>query len=79
MITGQITLSGITDPGLVIILKVKETHPGLGFAPQSMQPTTVGNPARPAYNSVVLSWSNLDGFAAIKEILGQLAELPQEP
>jgi len=79
MTSGSVTINGIDDRGLVIILEVKERHEGkLGFNPQQLQPSNnPGNPPKQTYNNVILSWSQRPGLEAVMEVLHRLA--PEVP
>jgi hypothetical protein len=82
MTTGQLTLNGISEHDLVIILEIKQRHEGqLGFNPQQMQPAGAqGNPPKTTYNNVILTWNGHPGVEAIKEILHRLtSEKPYQP
>jgi hypothetical protein len=78
MTNGQLSLNGISDHELVIILEVKERHEGyLGFNPQEMQAVNEGNPARVSYNNVILTWTEPADVEVVKEILHRLT--PAKP
>ena len=74
MTNGQITLNGITDKQLIILLEVKSQHEGhINFTPQQMQPqVTQGQPPVQHYNNVILTWHAEQGVEAIKELLHKL-------
>ena len=74
MPTGQITLNGITDADLIMILQHKEKNPHLGFSPQALQVTQVGAPPnnRPGYNNCVLTWQNENVLRVVYAILDKL-------
>jgi hypothetical protein len=75
---GSITLNGIRDSELIVILKVKEKNESnLTFNPQQMQPAVeVVQPnnqqKQVGYNNVILHWQNEDGLKAVLEILHEL-------
>ena len=75
--SGQITLNGITDAELIIILQAKERDPALSFNPQGMQPQQVNRGAAgmvtASYNNVQLSWQNPTTLKTILEVLQQFA------
>jgi hypothetical protein len=76
MLTGTLTLNGIDDAQLIIVLQVKEQFPFLQFNPQGMQPAPRPGPpnqrAKCHYNNVAVSWGQDDGLTAIKELLTRL-------
>jgi hypothetical protein len=74
MTTGSVTMNGITDRDLVIILEVKEKHEGkLTFNPQQMQPV---NQPKQTYNNVTVGWTDHSALKGVQEILQRLA--PEE-
>jgi hypothetical protein len=73
MTSGSVTLNGISDHDLVIVLEVKQKHEGkLSFNPQQMQATTQGAPPASSYNNVILGWNGHPGLHAVREILERL-------
>jgi hypothetical protein len=79
---GNITLNGVLDSELIVILKVKEKNESnLTFSPQQMQPVMEvvqpGNHQKQVgYNNVILNWQNEDGLEAVLEILREFTHKP---
>lgn len=73
--SGSVTINGINDKELIIVLEVKERHEGkMGFNPQQMQAAnTAGNPLKQIYNNVILTWQEHVGLDGVKEILHRLS------
>jgi hypothetical protein len=73
MTSGTLTMNGVSDHDLLIVLEVKLKHEGkLIFNPQQMQAGVQGNPPVSTYNNVVLSWNGSTGLNALIEILRRL-------
>lgn len=72
--SGSVTLNGLTDAELIIVLQEKEKANNLfTFNPQAMQPANLGgNPPRSGYNNVTLGWNNPQGIHAVMHILHRL-------
>ncbi len=81
MISGQLTLNGITDAHLITILEIKERHREMVFNPAILQMVPRQMPQQQAlpqtYNNVVLSWTTENGLEGVKEILHRLTHKPQ--
>jgi len=81
---GSITLNGMTDADLVMILQIKEKHEStLDFSPQQLQATqTTANqpsPGKKFYNNVILIWKNNDGLKAVFQIVENLLREEKKP
>ncbi|QEE27281.1 hypothetical protein FTW19_04195 [Terriglobus albidus] len=77
MTSGSVTLNGLDDKQLVVVLEAKIRNEGkLFFNPQHIQQLPA-NPARPGgtmlNNNVIVSWQNEEGFKAGIEMQAQLA------
>ena len=80
MPTGTVTLNGISDAELIMILKEKEKVPSMTFPPNLMSQGTTQRagmqqpiPTSPAiYNNCQLSWTSDDGIKAVYSILHKL-------
>ncbi len=76
MITGSVTINGVSDEQLRMVLGVKiKNEDVLTFNPQQMQPT----PKQPSqsiqfYNNMVLGWRDHKGLKAVEEILVDLTK-----
>jgi hypothetical protein len=81
MTNGSITLNGITDQQLIVILEAKvKNERVLAFNPQQMQPVNQGAPGKPAkqtYNNVSLIWQNEDGARVGIDLLKRLLEVTE--
>jgi len=75
MTSGTVTVNGISDKEVVMILELKERHPGkFNFGLQQLQPTNLpGNPPTSVYNNAVFTWSSHETFEIIMEILHRLS------
>lgn len=72
MTNGSITINGITDPELLLILETKLKHEGhFFFTPQSMQPQ---NTQPQQYNNVTFTWGGDAGLQAVHELTEKLAK-----
>jgi uncharacterized protein YbcV (DUF1398 family) len=75
MTNGNVTVNGISDRDLVVVLEVKEKHEGkMVFNPQQLQ--TINNQpqcGKQTYNNVVLNWADHSGLKAVIEILQRLS------
>jgi hypothetical protein len=80
MAGGALTMNGITDRELVIILEVKEKHEGkMIFNPQQMQPQNQQPSGKQTYNNVMLNWQEHSGLKGVLTILERLsAEEPKQ-
>ncbi len=80
MITGSITLDGLDDRDLIVIMEVKQRHEGkLTFRPEQMQTVSQVNPPKSIYNKAILFWNDNSSMDGIKEILNRLSgERPPE-
>lgn len=74
-IGGSITLNGITDAQLIIILEVKEKNPQVHFNPQTLQAAqqNVGGTVRQFYNNATLNWQPA-GLQTIRDLMTRLIE-----
>lgn len=75
MITGQITLNGVSDTELIRILETKARHEGkFNFTPQQLQPTSqnVGGKAVPRYNNANLQWNSEEGGKIVIDLARKL-------
>ena len=77
MTNGQITLNGITDAQLILILKEKETLKGFGFEVHPLQRVAIVNtgPNRPqesGYNNAIFIWQNDAGLKEVMAVVGKL-------
>jgi hypothetical protein len=68
MVGGQITLSGISDKGIELIIEARDSHPGLIL--NQGQLTGASGSA-----NATLSWRDVDGLKALAEVLEKLATL----
>jgi hypothetical protein len=83
--TGTITINGLTDDDLIVILEEKKKGKGLGFNPANLQQVQIPAPAQPGqprgqqpgYNGVVVTWHNDETLQSVKAILRHL--LPDHP
>jgi hypothetical protein len=79
---GSITLNGIRDSELIVILKVKEkSESNLTFNPQQIQPVMEAvqpnnQQKQVGYNNVIVHWQNEDGLKAVLEMLHELVQRP---
>jgi hypothetical protein len=71
MTNGQITLNGISDANLILILQEKERLKSFNLNPQQLQQYNAG-PNMVAYNTCVLTWTNDEGLKAVHEVVGKL-------
>jgi hypothetical protein len=73
MTNGSVTLNGVTDKELVVILEAKIRNEGkIGFLPASVQQGG-GSAANPLNNQVLVTWPNEEGFKAVVHLLADLA------
>jgi hypothetical protein len=75
MITGQVTLNGISDIELIHILEAKSKHEGrFSFNPQQLQLTSQsqGGKVVPRYNNAILSWNSDEGGKIVLDLLRRL-------
>ena len=73
MINGHVTLNGITNEDLIMILQEKGKHPELGFDPQKLQSVNVGGqPPKQIYNSCILSWPNEPTLRVVYRVIHKL-------
>jgi hypothetical protein len=71
MTSGSITLNGVDDATLALVLKFKAEHEGTFlFNPSVMQ--MVGNPNKPVYNQMTFTWSSQGGVKTIIELLQRI-------
>jgi hypothetical protein len=73
---GHITLNGVTDAELILILQAKEKDRTMSFNPQTMQPVQEnrgGQVVTSVYNNVTLAWGNAAALRFIIELLQQIA------
>ena len=83
MPTGHITLHGITNAQLILILQEKERDPRIVFYPQALHPVPPsqnpsGEPAKNGqiYNNAVLGWTDSAALKTIVELLRKLELSP---
>jgi len=71
---GSITINGISDSELVLILDFKIKHEGkFTFNPQQLQVARAAQPdLETLYNNAIFSWPNEQGLQVIHEIIGKL-------
>jgi hypothetical protein len=73
---GQITLNGITEAQLILILQQKDRLKQFGFNVQQCQQVlitvTPGQVGVPGYNNAILSWQNEDGLKEVHEVVAKL-------
>jgi hypothetical protein len=76
MINGHISLNGVTNDDLIMILHEKGKHPDLIFDPQKLQPVNVGGQSgqapRQIYNSCILGWPNEQTLRVVYRIVHKL-------
>jgi hypothetical protein len=80
--TGNVTMNGITDAELVMILQIKEKHEAsIDFHPGQMKNAQTQSPTpKKFYNEVRLDWRGEDGLRALFQIVeALLAEKKHEP
>lgn len=78
MISGHVTLNGLDDDQLIILIEGKKSHPGFVFNPSKMQAkvpdgadvTRVAFAIR--YSEVTLSWHSEQGMKSVEILLGKL-------
>jgi hypothetical protein len=76
MITGSVTINGVSDEQLRMVLGVKiKNEDVLTFNPQQLQPA----PKQPGhqtqqYNNMMLGWRDTKGLKAVEEILVDLTK-----
>ncbi len=75
MANGSLTMNGVSDRDLVIILEVKERHEDkLVFMPQQIQNTPAQpNQTKQLYNNVIVTWKDRTGLEAVMEILHRIS------
>lgn len=72
MITGSITLNGISDHDLIMILQEKEKENSLGFNPSTLQNQSVAQNSGQKYNNCILSWQNQIALKSVYTILHKI-------
>lgn len=85
-ITGHVTLNGLDDGALIIVIEAKRSYPAFAFDPTKMRteivtkdPETTVVPKQ-RYTDVTLTWSNTDGLRAVESLLGELCQhAPDQP
>ena len=78
MISGHVTLNGLDDDQLIILIEGKKSHPGFMFDPSKMQAkvpngtdvTRVEFAVR--YSEVTLTWQSEQGMKSVEILLGKL-------
>ena len=76
MITGSVTINGVSDEQLRMALGVKINNEDvLTFNPQQLQqtPKQAGQPTQ-LYNNMILGWRDHKGLKAVEEILVDLTK-----
>jgi hypothetical protein len=75
MISGQITLSGVKDEAMLLIVEAMKQQPRLSM--QQVQPTSqvVNNQPVQLFNNLVLAWNTHEGLQALATLLPKLAAL----
>jgi hypothetical protein len=77
MISGSVTLNGITDKQLVTVLEAKIHHENdVFFDPRHVQQTAMPAPnqTKTVNNNVIVTWRTDVGFKAVIELQARLAE-----
>jgi hypothetical protein len=69
MTNGTVTLNGITDRELVIVLEAKLHHEGqINFNPAQLQPVPGGTQTQ-TYNNLMIGWNGHSGLEVVMELL----------
>src|SRR5260370_27724782 len=75
MLTGSVTINGVSDKDILKILEVKIKHEKVvQFNPNQLQVVNTNQPSQQLYNNVVLIWQNEDGMFAVHKIISILLE-----
>lgn len=78
MILGHVTLSGLDDGALIILIEGKKSYSGFTFDPATMEmqasSTYIENRSVPLslYKNVTLAWRDDKGLKAVETLLGKL-------
>lgn len=75
MISGSVTINGVSDKQLRTVLDIKiKNEDVLNFNPQVLQPVAKQpGQTEQRYNNMFLSWTNQKGLKAVETILVDLA------
>ena len=75
MITGSITLNGLTDLDMIAILEAQNASASTLTVNQVQPGTVAGNPPMQVFNNVMISWNTEAGFRALAAMLQTLTNL----